>query len=81
MKNKNKPKIEKGTVKRIITYIKGYRLLFLLSLLMGAVSVILSLYIPRLIGDAIDYIIDKDNVQLEKIVTMERNYPLNNLLG
>lgn len=65
MKNKNK--ISKGTVKRIISYIKGYKLLFLAALLMGAVSVALSLYIPLLIGDAIDFITYKDNVQLVEI--------------
>ncbi len=63
-----KQKIEKGTVKRIIKYIKGYRILFLLSLLMGAISVALSLYIPYLIGMSIDLITVKGEVRLDKIV-------------
>ncbi len=63
-------KIKKGTVKKIFTYIKGYRLLFLLSLLMGAVSVVLSLYIPMLIGNAIDGAIGKGSVDLTAILSI-----------
>lgn len=65
---KNKQKIQKGTVKKIIGYIRGYKLLFAISLLMGAISVVLSLYIPLLIGDAIDLIVDKNNVNLKGII-------------
>ena len=64
---KNKQKIEKGTCKKIFGYIKGYKILFGISLLMGAISVALSLYIPLLIGDAIDVIVDKSNVDFKKI--------------
>ena len=67
---KNKTKIQKGTVKRIIGYIRGYKLLFIASLLMGAVSVALSLYIPLLIGDAIDLITAKDNVDIPSILNI-----------
>ena len=65
---KNKAKIRKGTVKRIISYIQGYKLLFLASLLMGAINVALSLYIPLLIGEAIDFITEKNGVDLGKIL-------------
>ncbi len=65
---KKNQKIEKGTVKKIIGYIRGYKLLFGISLLMGAISVALTLYIPLLIGDAIDVIIDKNNVDFSKIL-------------
>lgn len=64
---KNKKKLPRGTVKRIIGYIRGYKLLFLISLLMGAVSVALSLYIPLLIGQAIDLIIGKDLVDIQAV--------------
>ena len=67
---KNKTKIQKGTVKRIIAYIRGYKLLFIASLIMGAVSVALSLYIPLLIGDAIDLITAKDNVDIPSILNI-----------
>ncbi len=62
-----KQKIQKGTVKLILKYIKGYRILFLLSLLMGMISVALSLYIPLLIGDAIDCITAKGMVDFSEI--------------
>ena len=65
---KNKKKLPKGTVKRIIGYIRGYKLLFLISLLMGAVSVALSLYIPLLIGQAIDLIIGKALVDIPAVI-------------
>lgn len=64
---KNKTKIQKGTIKKILKYIKGYKILFLSSLLMGAISVAMSLYIPFLIGDAIDLIIAKNAVNLSEI--------------
>ena len=64
---KNGSKIKKSTIKKILTYIKGYKLLFLASLIMGAVSVAMSLYIPFLIGDAIDLIIAKGLVSFTGI--------------
>lgn len=65
---KTKSKIKKGTIKKILNYIKGYRLLLAASLLMGAVSVALSLLIPKLIGNAIDCITTPGNVNIDKII-------------
>lgn len=48
----------KLTIKRIFGYIKKYGLLVILSLLFSLVSVILTLYVPILIGDAVDCIAD-----------------------
>lgn len=48
----------KLTVKRIFGYIKKYGFLVILSLLFSLVSVILTLYVPILIGDAVDCIAD-----------------------
>ena len=42
------------TILRVLKYLKHYRLLLLLSLLFAAVSVVLTLCIPVLTGDAID---------------------------
>ena len=64
---KKHAKIPKGTVKKILRYIRGYKLLFLASLLMGAIGVALSLYIPLLIGDAIDAITEKGSVDLKAV--------------
>ncbi len=63
-----KQKAPKGTVKKILKYIKGYRLLLCASLLMGAIFVALSLYIPLSIGKAIDYIVGKDAVDMDKVI-------------
>lgn len=70
MKKAIKNKIQKGTVKKIFSYIKDYKLLILASLLMGAVSVALSLYIPLLVGDAIDCIIAKGQVDFKEITSI-----------
>ena len=48
----------KLTIKRIFGYIKKYGFLVFLSLLFSMVSVILTLYVPILIGEAIDCITD-----------------------
>ena len=42
------------TILRVLKYLKHYRLLLALSLLFAAVSVVLTLCIPVLTGDAID---------------------------
>ena len=62
MKNQQKTKknkVAKGAVlRRILGYLKHYRLLCLLSLLFAAISVLGTLYIPILTGRAIDLITD-----------------------
>jgi ATP-binding cassette subfamily B protein len=58
---KNK-KIEKGTLKKVLHYVSRYRLLMGLSILFAAATVALTLYVPILIGNAIDRIIGKNNV-------------------
>lgn len=59
--------VKKGTVKKIFRYLKGYKLSFAFTLLMGAVSVALSLYIPYLIGEAIDCITENTPIDFAKI--------------
>ena len=44
----------KDTLKKVMRYIKRYRFFILLSLLCAVISVVLSLYIPILTGEAID---------------------------
>lgn len=48
----------KLTIKRIFGYIKKYGFLVFLSLLFSLVSVLLTLYVPILIGEAVDCITD-----------------------
>ena len=52
----------KSTVKSIFSYLKKYWFLIILSLLFAFSSVVLSLFIPILIGDGIDLIIDENQV-------------------
>ncbi len=67
LKMKKHSTIKKSTVKKIFSYLKGHRLSLALTLIMGAVSVALSLYIPYLIGEAIDCIAENGRVDFPKI--------------
>lgn len=60
-----KQKASKGTALRVIMLLKRYLALIVLSIILAAASVILSLYVPILFGNAIDNIIDKGNVNFE----------------
>lgn len=54
-----KKKNQKETFGKVLHYIRHYWPFILLSLVFATVSVILTLYVPILTGDAIDYIIDR----------------------
>lgn len=56
-----------STLKKILKRIKKYQLLVLLSLVLAAVTVILSLYLPILTGDAVDGILAKGMVNFTGI--------------
>ena len=60
-------KKNKKTAIRILKYIKRYIVLLVISVIMAAASVALSLYIPILCGKAIDCIVGKNNVDFDKI--------------
>lgn len=62
--------MKKNTVKLVLNYLGRYKLLLALSLLLSAASVICSLYVPILIGDAIDVIIEKGNVDFAVLKTL-----------
>lgn len=64
---KEKIKRQKGIYKRIFNYIGHYGFLLLLSILMAAAVVAFTLYTPILIGDAIDLILGKGNVDFAGI--------------
>ena len=49
----------KSTIKKVWHYLKNYRFLLILSILMAALTVAGTLYVPILVGDAIDFIIKK----------------------
>ncbi len=60
--NKNR-----GTIKKIFKYLKAYKWLFLLSLVIAAAVVGLTIYIPVLIGRAIDLAVGKNEVNFGAI--------------
>ncbi len=56
---------ERSTLKKVLFRIRRYWPGLILSLLLAMVFVVMSLYIPILIGDAIDCIVGKDAVDFE----------------
>jgi len=65
-----KKKLDKNTIKQVLHYIRRYRLLLVLSLLFAFVSAVLSLYIPILVGQAIDCAVGVNHVDIESIVAL-----------
>ena len=63
-------KTTRGTLSQVLRYLKRYTPALLLSLLLAAASVVLTLYGPILIGDAIDLIIEPDRVFFDEILPM-----------
>lgn len=62
-----KKKADKGTLKKVLKYVKRHGLFMVLSILFAAATVALTLYTPILIGDAIDLIVGKGNVDFVQI--------------
>lgn len=63
-----KNKATKGTLRRVLKYIGKYKLLLLLSLLLAAASVAMTLYLPIRIGDVIDYFVSPADVKAQEII-------------
>lgn len=53
---------QKETIKKVLSYLKHYRIFLIFSLILAAASVALQLYIPILTGNAIDLIVTKGEV-------------------
>lgn len=60
----------KGTMKKVLQYVGRYWYLVVLSILLAAVSALLTLYVPILIGDAIDLIVGKGQVDFSAVLTL-----------
>lgn len=60
--------MKKPEIKKVLQYLKKYWFYMILSLILAFVSVVLTLYIPVLTGDAIDYIIGKGQVDFDTII-------------
>ena len=65
---KTKVKVNnKETVRKVLRYLRAYKWLFLLSLILAAIVVGLTIYVPILIGQAIDLAVGRGNVDFEGI--------------
>ena len=60
-------KTSSQTVKKVIIRIKKYWVFLILSIIMATITVASSLYVPILVGNAIDYIIGPSNVNFRLI--------------
>ena len=64
---KQAKKAPKGTLKRVLSYLRGYRFYLFTSLILAVASVALTLWLPVLIGEAIDHIIAPGRVDFDAI--------------
>lgn len=64
----SRQKAPSGTLKKVLGFISDYKLSVVFSLILAALSVALTLYIPLLFGDAIDLIIGKGNADIPGII-------------
>ena len=64
MENK---KNQTQTIKKVFHYLGKYRIFVVISILMAMASVALTLYVPKLTGNAIDYIIGPEQVDFTKV--------------
>ncbi len=64
---KETERARKGTVKKVLNYLRPYLVLVLASIFLSAVIVALTLYVPVLLGRAIDLIPGKDRVDFEGV--------------
>lgn len=58
---------QKGTIRQVLALIRPYMAYLILSLVFAAVSVGLTLYVPILIGNAVDYVIGPQQVDFGAI--------------
>ena len=64
MENK---KNQTQTIKKVFHYLGKYRIFVVISILMAMASVALTLYVPKLTGNAIDYILGPGQVEYAKV--------------
>ena len=67
MKQNNRQKAAPGTMKRVLQALKPYGGLILLSVLFSTATVALTLYLPVLVGRAIDHIVGPGRVAFDEI--------------
>jgi len=60
----------KTIVKKVLRYIGKYKFVLFLSIICAAASSLLTLYVPILVGQAIDYIVGPGNVNFEAMIKL-----------
>ena len=66
--SKKKQKSQAATLKEVICRLGRYRIFLVFSILLATVSVALTLYIPKLTGHAVDYVIGKGKVNFPGVI-------------
>ncbi len=67
MKEKAKKKQQMGTLKKVLKYIERYKVFLVLSLIFAVATVVSTLYIPVVTGQAIDHILGPGQVEFPVI--------------
>ena len=66
--SEKKQKSQAATLKEVICRLGRYRIFLVFSILLATVSVALTLYIPKLTGHAVDYVIGKVKVNFPEVI-------------
>ena len=66
--SEKKQKSQAATLKEVICRLGRYRMFLVFSILLATVSVALTLYIPKLTGHAVDYVIGKGKVNFPGVI-------------
>ena len=65
-----KKKTQWETIKRVLKYTKKYNMYIAFSLILAAVTVVLTLYLPILTGDAVDLMLGKSAVKFAGLMVI-----------
>ncbi|MBR6698128.1 MAG: ABC transporter ATP-binding protein [Lachnospiraceae bacterium] len=57
-------------MKEVLTYVKKYKFLIAITLILSIAIVVATLYVPIIIGKGIDYIVGPGNVDFDRIINM-----------
>ncbi len=70
MAQSEKKRSQRETLSKVLRYVRKYWFYLIVSIALAAVSVVLTLYVPILTGDAIDYIIEEGLVDFGPIFSI-----------
>lgn len=65
--------MSKAVIKRIMTYLNKHLITLFITFFLSIVAVTLTIYVPILFGDAIDFIVSKDNVNFDSLIKILYN--------